>query len=93
MAKSPTERINDLVIDARVLGVWLDNVRAESKKLAERLDQVERTAQEIRSEAALVRQSVEELKKHKDLWSDRLWKILLLVIGCLLTSLFALLRK
>jgi hypothetical protein len=82
-----------LVIDARVLGVWLDNVRAESKKLAERLDQVERTAQEIRSEAALVRQSVEELKKHKDLWSDRLWKILLLVIGCLLTSLFALLRK
>jgi hypothetical protein len=93
VAKSPTERINDLVIDARVLGVWLDNVRAESKKLAERLDQVERTAQEIRSEAALVRQSVEELKKHKDLWSDRLWKILLLVIGCLLTSLFALLRK
>ena len=93
MAKSPTERINDLVTDTRVLGVWLDNVRAVTEKLSERLDQIERTVQEVRSDAAVVRQSLEELRKVKDLWSDRLWKILLLVIGCLLTSLFALLRK
>jgi hypothetical protein len=65
VAKSPTERISDLVTDVRVFGVRLDNVRADVEDMAERLAHLERAVQDHRSDAALVRQSIEELKKQK----------------------------
>ena len=64
MAKSPTERITELeILVVGKLNERLDNVRVETKDLGERLAAVERAAGEARAEAAVLKQTVEELKK------------------------------
>jgi hypothetical protein len=92
MAKSPTERITELeILVVGKLNERLDNVRVETKDLGERLTQVERSVSDCRSELALLKQSIEELKKSNELWSNRWWMIITIIIGCLLTSLLSLL--
>jgi hypothetical protein len=92
MAKSPTERITELeILVVGKLNERLDNVRVETKDLGERLAAVERAAGEARAEAAVLKQTVEELKKSKELWSNRWWMIITIIVGCLLTSLLSLL--
>src|SRR5439155_6802111 len=85
MAKSPTERITELeILVVGKLDERLDNLRVETKDIGDRLAAVERAASEARTEVAVLKQSVEELKKSKELWSNRGWMAINIVLTCLL---------
>lgn len=97
MAKTPTEKINELLIEVRVLDERLENSRTDIKNFDDRLAKLKEASQAAQLELAVLRHAVDELRKSKELWSSRWWTIVAVVIGCLLTCVLslvvALLRK
>lgn len=85
MAKSAAEQVRELVTELRILTERDENRRQDVERLVARLDRKDQEVADLRQENALLRQQLDDHLKRAEVWAGRLWTLVTVLVGALLT--------
>lgn len=96
MAKSPTEMIRELAAELRVSNERIDALREEAHdrrtvdqrfddRLREVVQELRAELAEVRRENAVLQQRIDDLTKRAETWGNRLWGLILALVGATLS--------
>ena len=92
MAKSPNEQIRDLALELRALREremalrdQFADLKAADEKRREETAALQRETAELRQENAILKQQLQDHIKQVELWDNRRWSLIVLLIGAVLS--------
>lgn len=81
MAKSPSEQIRELAADIRVAQERDEQRRREVERVVAKVDVLQTEIATLRQENAVLRQQLQDHIKHIELWSNRGWALIILLVS------------
>lgn len=75
MARTNTDKIDELIRAVVTLNVRLDQVNEQLRKIEELIPQHRAQIEQMGSRLSVVEREVENLKKSGDVWGNRLWTL------------------
>ena len=85
MAKSPSEQIRELVAELKILAERDENRRRDVERLTRKSEDLPAELALLRQENAVLRQRLDDHLKRVETWSARLWALVSVLIGAVLS--------
>lgn len=85
MAKSPTEQIREVERTLEAVNERVNHLRTDANDGWDAIRTLERTVAEVRQEVAVLRQRVDDHLKRVETWSGRLWMLITVLVGAVLS--------
>ncbi|OWK47399.1 emp24/gp25L/p24 family protein [Fimbriiglobus ruber] len=97
MAKSPAEQFREIAVELAIYSESLKAGRLELATLRSSVEKLEDRVSAVTTELAVLRQRLDEQQKHTEKWDTRLWGLVAILVGALLSLaaglIVALVRK
>ena len=81
MAKSPTEQVRELALEVRALREHDDYQEREIRRLRDQGEEEQQARAALEREVAVLRQQLQDHVKQVELWDNRRWNLIVLLVS------------